>query len=1250
MAGVPPLHLLESLLSVAQSQEALDSLVRRLPTGELLVSRINWAGSANAVAGRCVEVLRQHRSVDEELFLELALLLPRHLPELRELAPQLEIHGFDALVPPVIARDRALVDLYALLGEPASEGQLVRDPGESGFRELEARHPEHRARIRGVQACWRAARANPFQPAMHSERVAPPALQVIASTDNPSRWVERDPASLEVPPEERQQHGWIAVVGPAPGAEPAISLRFVEAMAALRAVLLRKSPSLPAATAMDRIRLTQRSESIVMVDKELPKGLLVAIGFLARWMWPHPVLAGLASGEFRASVTPFLHRELLGVGPLRASMLMEQARFLAPEQRPNGVIRVQPEDWELVRHSIVRVAGVNLERASTQGPVSLDPGALGDLSELAELGATLLPPATLEELREMSQNTREILAFGAELSLVEAVTVVEALDTRRVGPLLDALHDVASLHLPALVQVGMSAEAPSPQTDVVQVREHLLIEPTAAGLRIMCAGLDAGRQEAEQEEVALLDGASTSWFVDWIATLMAELELRCVPVRVGFAVGPVFRLTSPHARRAGHPWLFHGELWEHVSRASQGAGVERWAERVLLRPGMTLETLRWLNLESSPVEPQGEGVVRLAHGVLASMAAARERALFETFELPHGRLFSGLNLEPSSLEKASGAVLSGGGARVLSASLHAAIRRTLEVAAREGHGHAIIQAWIFVVILVLWAGRLYPDVVEKQGPEVAVLLGGQLVLVTCTAILVTRVCLTLYERFLVARVLPILHRYQFARHWAEAVERASLRLRFALTRPGFWERLSRLIVEGGILAPLFWWRFLAEPAPIGPVAAGSDAWPALRAPLPKGRLFGGLVHSVGGDVDEATAGTMEQDGRWPQDTRPEAPRALALFSALLTFVVLVIGAQVSAWAWRQIDPGEGDPSQNFFFFSVLFGSLYGSVLYLRLMRIDLGALYLRRIRKRAIQAGAVRHRIYSYLVALTSFVTLIVSSLALEPSLASSIGPNLMDGGAFWVAGLLGLCVLVALVGSDLIGRVVAGAALLCWVAALALGNPEVAAWGALFFSLCLVSMNSVLAFTHYLRLERDILHVVLYPEVPPPRSPESISLFPAQVGLRIGDSHRRLAARALRMVGSVGARQDTLAELRLPVSRRELARSAWFLCDQHGYVVQVGGPGAAALGWLSRPPESGRDLFEGGVTSAARLGLLVRHTSPGQAIEVFVTPQRRAPSPRHPHRLFVRGVIDVGPASTGYLGVAVPSLDSAELEDEEEA
>lgn len=1220
------LESLQELLIQRLGAGEARQMARRLPQGDRICAEVAWqAGDAPAIAS-LVEHLERRNAIDDYFFVELAFGRPDLIDDLRRLAPRFGVAAFDALVPTPAQLPAACASLMKTLGLPDRVYSRLSD---DDLHRLQDQHPQHRLSIRGFRAGWRAARTMPEPPPARPRGVTNDLYDEVS--DIHRLWTPREPAALEISENDPTQRGWVAVIGPRPDPSGVADLRFVEAIAALRAVLLRESPEPLGAWRLDGLRLAQRVEWLVLVDTDQPRGLLTALGFLARWMAPLPIVGGIAFGEFRPLGTPFLHRDLGGSGPLRASLLARDALLQPPSGGSGCEVRVAHESWTTVAGAIQQVLGARLPDPRTGERCAFDPWLLGDEEGLLALGRRLVPPASDQELTALAEATRPTKAFGVEFALVEADEGVNEGNHARLTRLMDTLQEVAEQHLPALIRTGRDG-AREPGRPLIQVRERLLCEPTHAGLRIICVDFDRAAVERQTDPSLMSESAGARhphWLLDWLTTVVAELEARRVPVRLGVAIASVRRLSSPHAAAAGRPWLSKGDLPEQLRDVCRLASARRAGEEIHLRPAITAEALRWLGMPQEGLDQLGHDVYALSREVLDDIERRCERCVVHDLGLRGGRLMDRLDLAPALFNgrvRSKARIMA---ERVLVPAFSDAIYTTLRRAERDGRVHAYLQAWLYVLVSLSWAVRRAGVNVEVDGPKLAVVLAVELVAVYFTSLVVTRICARLYERFVVLRVLPVLHRYHFTDLAGEVMERVSLRMRAALSLPTFSERLRALVAAGGWVSPLMWYRFVLRPWHPAP-ATPENTWPSLRRPVPKARLHrapnGVALRANGESPTEAT--------QWhPSDVRPDIPQDLAALCGIVALLSLLGGSQVSAGIWT-LAHLPGDPAHLFLGLGFVTGSLYAAAFYTRLTRVDLSALYLRRPRPLDLDFASEMNSIFSFLTGLVSFLTLMLLAAGVEPMLRQSLDRDDGFGVAVGFVSLLALSLVPMGFRSNRAAWLLLGVSLIVTVAALWQGLPALAGWSLLYAGLCMISINIVLAYTPYMRLEQAVRPCLDDPASEVPRVTEQVALFPPQAWIRSFEMHRRLAVRALGLLGDFA---EVIHRQVGELARPDRPEAGWFLCDQHGQIIAVGGPGAHALGWLGRRLSKAEDLFDGGDRSAGRLALLVRHALPGQRLEVMVLPRADAPSPRRPCRLFVE-VIDADRVSAGYLGVMIPT------------
>jgi len=1232
---------LVDLLAELYTPEELFILVRRLRNGwKLACSLPGKVVEAIILVYAVVDLLERCSRIDAEFFIDILGDRPGAVDRITSIASRYDV-DLPALCPQGRALEPALRALLTLLDadqRPASLPEVIED---AWFQELEERHPEHFDGIHGLRVAWQLRLPSASRPRRDVAAPGVDPTMAPAGGVRPSFGQEgqerREAVTLEPPLDQRSLlSGYAVLLRPGPGSGPESLLRFAEAVTMLKAVLLRRELEHQGLHVLDGLILCQRSSALLLVDRDSPAGILLAITIIADWMAEVPLVGGLTSGRFQPWLTPFLQRDIGGSAPLRVNLLARDAAARSASTGA-GVIRVRQGDWADVQETMRQVAP-GWEPPAEAGPdPQFSPSwcASAPIAQVLRRIAHRCPRAADHDLRSLVAASEEVQAIAVQVELHEADELAISDSSPRLGALLLALQEVGEGHLPALLRLlGVASVNEGGQGDLLQLRRNLVLESTASGFRVIGVGAIHGLQR---------DSSSVEPILDWLATVVAELEARNIPARVGLATRSVHRMAATHAAHAGYPWIFFGPLLEEVMGAASKAMVTREDSQIRLRPCLTARAMEqlWPTGPAALVDREGALLV-LPVGALQKVADDMERELRQQLGPPEQPLWRAVRLDPDFPLHRSNPDARSLAARILSPVYRHLIYGSLSVATKDGLWHAMLEGLLVMLPTCVWAMWTAGVVVGTDGFRLGVFLLLGLLAITAGAWIFTFLGSGLFERLIVVRVFPTLERYHFRAGVAECFERYSLRIRLALAQSTPGLRASALRRESGFWSNLLWWRFVLGRGRtrFSLPGAETERWPALRWPLPKGRL---RPWEIGLRRTETQTNPVRDPlwtRRWldiPADARPPDLREPATISAVAGAISYALGGLLTARLWQLVGPATSSAARGavtavFIFIPVLAGALMNRAFYLRLCHINLNMLYLRGVPPHEHERMFAQHREFTYLSVLNVLLVLIALVIPLGPMLAAS-GLALY----LYATGFVVVCSLAPKMGANTVLLILLGAVIWLLFSCFR-GASSGFAWSMLTVGLVLGAVDLARAYAPYRRLDDERQRRLESPLRSPHDQQSSRALIPAESGVRMVEIYAALVRSALHIIADTGHEDAPLNRVRLPISRAALESAAWFVSDQQGNAIVLGGPGIREVGFAAQRGRADvRELYEGGPQVSARIGELIQHARAGQIIEVFVYPNSAAGYRRIPTRLFVQA-IDAEGLATGFLGCAVPA------------
>lgn len=970
---------------------------------------------------------------------------------------------------------------------------------------------------------------------------------------------------------------------------------------------------------------------------------------LAAWMAPYPVIGGLNRGVFRAWITPILQRDVGGMAPLRAILTTEEVARSCTSS--DGEVRVRAEDWPEIHEALERLGPGQAPLPGEHTRKMISPGRCASARPCREAMRLALSLATRWTEDDLAQQVREgavVQAFALQVDLLEAEELAQEENTSRLGALLGALQEVGDDHVSALLRLLRSNDLEhGEEPRYILVRKKLSLDSTARGFRLIGVGVPLR---------ALQGHSNIDPLLDWMTTVVADLEARRIPARLGLAFRSVHRFEAPHAITAGHPWIFDGELLEEVQQAARHAAVEILPEgptgvELRLRPCLTTEALDRLATTTlrEGVEPCGETLSRLAPDALTKIAQVREdevlrrldaagRPMREAVQLRRGLPLVGSDRDPDAIAR-----------NLLTPWSRGLIRRSLDLASKDGTSHAVLQGLAVLLLPSLWIALTPEDQGLSSGgafgagPRFALFLLTQLATIALGSLLFGYTGTLFFERVIVLRLIPTFNRAYFELFSAEVFERASLRLRTALAAPTAAMRARLTLALGGPGTVVFWWRFLLGRGrtTCPPPGDAHGALPSLRWPVPRGRLRPREVGSYGNSPFPAKSIRSVVFGRrWlniPHDSRPHDMQEFAAWCAWAGVFSYVVAGLLSSLLWTLLAQDLPDRVQKetllaFTIIPLLGGAVMCRAFYLRLCHIDLNTLYMRRVDPASMRVMFARHREFVYL----SILAALFVSLPMVHFLSSSLGMTsdiLLPGSLLFTL----VCVLGPVTNKWTVKGIFAGSGALALYFAY-IERAQSFAWSVLVFGVALVATDLARALAPYQRMDWQRFVRLTASAEGRSSSTDTVALIPSASGVQMVEVHSALLRRGLQIIAETGSRDASRANVRLPVSRDAFEAAIWFVSDQRGNALVLGGQGRTMMeaNLRDRLHDVSR-LYEGGALVSRRIGQLIRLARPGQIIEVFVYLKRSESGRSVPVRLFLQA-IEADGLSMGFLGCTVPT------------
>ena len=1022
---------------------------------------------------------------------------------------------------------------------------------------------------------------------------------------------------------------------------------------------------------LQNIRMTFRPSSVLLQHASGDLNpLLIAIGALSRLAGASIRLrAGIAYGWCERWLTPFASRDVIGPPVLAAARLASAGALGDSVAGKDALLLLAMPDLE---DALRRNLGPALADSQMK-TVSL---FVRDKAQRAE-SALRLDSATVFQLPEAGEvvNSSSVMsgntsfktqnldhAYVVSLGLDDAAAYCsgEAEAQKQFFWIMRGLSETAQAHLPGLLSLFRF------DSQLFTVDDELYVGPTTDGFEIIIAcgqGMEARAEDLKE----------------WLVTVLFELEKRKLPVRVGVALGLIYRTTCRSDVILGRSRLLHGPAARNAQALVAFSEVTRGGQKqkeMSIRPSFNADALKQLlpGISSSEFK-------------LCRSASVEATVVNEPLTVMANQMDGG-ELRKDDLGRSWWAAVKRLAFREVPEPKPSVLRRDqqnpliqgLRTAQKEGSGHAFRECMLtFFAICSLTLSCLSEKEIAAidRGVHASLIVFMGIVVATFSLLYAAAGEVT-FSGFVSARLLPTLSRNHLPPERAESIERASIRLRGAAFESGRWRRLKSFY---RILGPsciywldCIWWGgdVVRQHAGELRVGHGQKNAPALRP------------------------------SHWPDLLRKRDidPQRLIAYAVLLLCVAGVISYTLVTLVLVRLFLGslKVAPHIELIAFvtaiACILGVLWNIGFYARVARINAGVLFFRKMSLHVTAEGFARDARFRRVVTLAHTVCSVAAGIGLSAALRWFRADEVRWPWAVLVvlvALLVGYVIDLGCTPSPLRDRrpnearlrahlrnrldrfdsaTVAvtyafGATLILWPIVIYFLDQR---WSASIPALLIMGMvvgSSRMSHRPSDRLDERLLNwIVGLPgaatgTVAGSMLADSLHLYPAAAAVRILDMQRAI-------LREFATEQEMFRARVASVEGDErVARGAWFVSDQNGVVCFTAGDLAKDLGWTGEgcPRDVGEIYFEEECSSI--IGALAGHTKPDDmiAVQTPLWDARRGGRPREPldrgagpgaHRKTVRPdaagiearvyvrVLHIPEVGTGYMAVAIRAYQAA--------